>query len=193
MRVGLYGGSFDPVHNAHLLIAQYVLEELSLQKILFIPSGIPPHKKIFSEPEQRLQMVKLAIVDNPRFEASDFEVKTSGPSYSIETIVHFSRELGLKKNEMFWIMGSDNFRDFQNWKNPRKILDSCEVVVFPRDRQDAKKFPSKYRKEVHSLPLAPLIEISSSKIRDLVRERRSIKYWVPEVVEAFILEEKIYS
>ncbi|MFQ5674581.1 MAG: nicotinate (nicotinamide) nucleotide adenylyltransferase [bacterium] len=193
MRIGLYGGSFDPIHNAHLLIAQYVLEELSLEKVLFIPSGIPPHKKAFSRPEQRLQMVKLAIADNPKFEFSDFEIKGSGPSYSVNTIIQLRQQLGSNKSEMFWIMGSDNFRDFQNWKTPEKILELCEVVVFPRDRRDAEKFPSKYRHQIHYLPLAPLIEISSSKVRDLVRDQRSLRYWVPKVVESFILHEKIYT
>lgn len=192
MKIGVYGGSFDPIHHAHLLIAQYILEELSLLKIIFVPAGIPPHKEVYSASEQRLEMVRLAIADSPVFECSDIEIKQSRVNYSVDTIEQFKNLLALDRENLFWILGSDNFLEFKSWKEPDKILDLCNVVVFPRNDIDFESSPPEYRDQAIYLSHAPLLDISSTRIRDLIREERSIKYWVPHTVEAFIYSEKLY-
>jgi len=164
----LYGGTFDPIHTVHLLIAQYIGEELNLQKIIFIPSASPPHKKVYSKPEQRLRMVQLAISDNPVFECSDFEIKTEGASFSVDTIWELKKQLEMDKQNLFWIIGSDNFVDFPNWKDPDKIFGLCNVVVFPRNDDDFERASKEYREQTLYLKNTPLLDISSTRIRSLV-------------------------
>ena len=188
----MYGGTFDPIHTVHLLIAQYICEELNLQKIIFIPSASPQHKKVYSKPEHRLRMVQLAISDNPVFECSDFEIKTEGRSFSVDTIGELKKRLDIDKLNLFWIIGSDNFVDFPSWKDPDKLFDLCNVVVFPRNADDFERAPKVYREQTLYLKNTPLLDISSTRIRSLVEEKRSIEYWVPPAVEAFIYSEKLY-
>ena len=192
MKIGLYGGTFDPIHTAHLLIAQYITEELNLQKIIFIPSAHPAHKEVYSTPEHRLRMVQLAISDNPVFECSDFEIKTEGTSFSVDTIGELKKQLDINKQNFFWIIGSDNFVDFQSWKDPDKIFDLCNVVVFPRNADDFEKATNNHQDQAVYLKDTPLLDVSSTRIRSFVKEKRSIQYWVPPAVEAFIHSEKLY-
>lgn len=192
MKVGLYGGTFDPIHCAHLIIAQYVKEELNLNKVLFIPSAYPPHKQIFSKPGSRLKMVNLAIGDNQAFECSEVEITKTEISYSVDTIELLKKELGLPKENLFWIMGSDNLVDLTNWKNPKKIFELCKVVIFPRSDNSFENAPEEFRKKVIYLENAPIMDISSTTIRGLVQKRRSIKYLVPPAVEELIYSEKLY-
>jgi len=192
LKIGLYGGTFDPIHTAHLLIAQYITEELNLHKTIFIPSAHPPHKKVYSSPRHRLNMVQLAISDSPVSECSDLEIRTEGTSFSVDTIGQLKKQLGVDKQNLFWIIGSDNFVDFPNWKDPDKIFDLSNVVVFPRKAGDFEKAPNNYRDQTIYLKDTPLLDISSTRIRSLVKEKRSIQYWVPPAVEAFIHSEKLY-
>ncbi|TDI83453.1 MAG: nicotinate (nicotinamide) nucleotide adenylyltransferase [Caldithrix sp.] len=193
MKIGLYGGTFDPIHTAHLLIAQYITEELNLQKIIFIPSADPPHKAVYSSSEHRFKMLQLAILKNAAFEISAFEIKKKGVSFSVDTIEQLKKQLNVDKQNLFWIIGSDNFVDFPNWKDPDKIFELCNVVVFPRNTDDFEKAPNEYQERAFYLKNTPLLDISSTRIRTLVKEKRSIKYWVPPAVEAFIHSEKLYA
>ncbi len=192
MKIGLYGGTFDPIHTAHLLIAQYITEALNLQKIIFIPSAHPPHKAVYSSSEHRFKMVQLAIQKNAAFEGSDFEIKKKGVSFSVDTITELKKRLDIDKQNLFWIIGSDNFVDFPNWKDPDKIFDLCNVVVFPRNADDFEKAPNEYQEQTLYLKDTPLLDISSTRIRSLVKGKRSIEYWVPRAVEAFIHSERLY-
>lgn len=192
MKLGLYGGSFDPIHNAHLIIAQFVLDELQLEKVIFIPSAIPPHKKTFASSEYRCKMVQLAIQDNPRFECSDVEIQRGGTSYSVDTITYFRDRYNLGKENLFWIMGSDNLVDLPNWKQPERILQMCTVVVFPRRKNNFHQAPLEIRQQVIYLNDAPIIDISSTTIRNFLSAHRSIKYLVPSEVEKIILEKGLY-
>ena len=144
MKIGLYGGTFDPIHSAHLLIAQFIQEDLNLEKIIFIPSGTPPHKEVFLPPEQRLEMVQLALANNPDFDVSMIESKNPDVSYSVDTISKLNEEFNLPKDDLIWIIGSDNFVDFDKWKEPDKILNMCTVVVFPRNVVDFSRIPSHF-------------------------------------------------
>lgn len=191
-QIGLYGGSFDPIHNAHLIIAQFIKEELDLDKIVFIPSASPPHKKVFSKAQDRLEMVRLSIQDNPNFECSEVEIHKQQICYSIDTIQQLKQELNASKERLFWIIGSDNFVDFDKWKHAEKILEMCNLVVFPRNREDFDQAPGKFRRKARYIKGAPLIEISSTSVRFLIAEGRSIKYFVPRGVEELIRSKRLY-
>lgn len=193
MKIGLYGGAFDPIHNAHMIIAQFIKEELSLEKIIFIPSALPPHKSVFASAERRLLMVQAAIASNPAFEFSEIEIEKGGTSYSVNTIAQLKKVYGLSRSCLFWIMGSDNFVDFSKWKDPDLILELCRVVVFPRSMVDFHCSPVQYRKEVIYLGNAPLIDISSTLVRSLISDGRSISYLVPPAVGELIKSSNLYE
>lgn len=192
MKIGLYGGTFDPVHCGHLIIAQYVKDELSLDKIYFIPASAPPHKTFKAEPSLRYQMLQLAIAGNPGFAISDFEMTSSSVSYSVDTVAHFKNQFNLSRDGLFFIIGSDSFVDFPKWREPDQIVQLCQIVVFPRNRNDWSRAANRFKKQVIYLRSAPLIEISSTHIRTFVQQGRSIKYLVPDAVENFIASTKLY-
>ncbi|NIR48682.1 nicotinate (nicotinamide) nucleotide adenylyltransferase [candidate division KSB1 bacterium] len=193
MKIGLYGGTFDPIHIAHLIIAQYIKEELHLSKVIFIPSGSPPHKEVYSAKALRLKMVQASIQGNPDFDCSEIEIHGSDTNYSVETILRLKKELDISAQSLFWIIGSDNFMDFPKWKEPEKILQMCNVVVFPRESNDFEKAPPefKHHESVHLLD-APILQISSTEIRTLIQQERSIKYLVPPPVERIIRSNNLY-
>lgn len=192
MKIGFYGGAFDPIHNAHLIIAQFIKEALDLDKVVFIPSAYPPHKEIFLEPDLRFQMVEDAIRGNPAFECSDIEIKNNADSYTVDTLKLLHKRMHLKKENAFWIMGSDSFLDLPKWKAPEEIMSLCTVVVFPRRDDDFQKASERLRKQAYYIKDSPLIEISSTLIRSFVKQRRSIRYLVPTAVKAAILENGYY-
>ncbi|MFQ5824279.1 MAG: nicotinate-nucleotide adenylyltransferase [bacterium] len=192
MKIGLFGGTFDPIHCAHLIIAQYIKEELNLNKVVFIPAAYPPHKQVFSEPQLRFKMVNLAIINNAAFECSEIEITKKETSYSVDTIELINKTLNLPKDKLFWIMGSDNFVDLPNWKDPKKIIELCTMVIFPRIQDSFDKTPEEYKNKVIYLKNAPIIDISSTTIRSLVQKGRSIKYLVPSAVEKLIYSENLY-
>ena len=192
MNVGLYGGSFDPIHNAHLIIAQYVMGELPLDKILFIPSGTPPHKDVFASPEDRLAMLKAAIKDNPKFECSEIEAWNSDMSFSVDTIETLKKDYS-DDDLLFWIMGSDNFVDFDKWKNPERIKKMCTLLIFPRRNIALPIDTTQEADDIRVLVDAPVIDISSTMIRQRVLAGKSIRYLVPESVEHYLLRNKIYA
>ncbi len=192
MKIGLYGGTFDPIHCAHLIIAQYVKEELKLDKVIFIPAAYPPHKEVFSDPRHRLKMVNLAISDNPAFESSEIEIRKGDVSYSVDTIESLKKGYDLPGEHLFWIMGADNLVDFTNWRNPDRILELCTIVIFPRSDKSFEKAPEWIKKNVIYLKHAPIIEISSTTIRSFVQNGRSIRYLVPPAVEKFIYSQNLY-
>ncbi len=193
-RVGLYGGTFDPIHHAHLIVAEFIREEWHLDKVIFIPAGIPPHKQVYSPKELRLQMVQVSIDDNPHFECSDIEVTNPAISYSVDTIAAMKEKLGLSPDALFWILGSDNFVSFHKWKAPERILELCQLVVFPRHYEDFERAPEEFRAHprVHLMD-APVLEIASTQIRSFVKQSRSIRYLVPREVEGIIREHKLYA
>lgn len=129
MKICLFGGTFDPPHIGHLLIAQTICEAESFDKILFIPVNIPPHKNVKTSLEDRLNMLNIAVEDNPNFEISDTEIKRGGVSYTIDTIMNIKQEYNIKSNKLSYLIGSDSLLNFHNWKNPEKILDECQIIV----------------------------------------------------------------
>jgi nicotinate-nucleotide adenylyltransferase len=199
-RIGIMGGSFDPVHMAHLVIAQDATERLELSEVVFVPAAIPPHKQHLQQvdAEHRLNMLRLAVEADFRFSVSDIELKRGGISYTIDTMVE------LKKTEpnAEWILvvGSDTLIDLHNWYKVDELLDLCEVATFVRPGENnPKEIAGKIlladcRKEqlLANLVESHLVDISSTEIRMRVAEGLSIRYLVPPEVEMYIYEHGLY-
>ena len=188
-RVGIFGGTFDPIHNGHLITAQSVKEIRELEKIIFIPAYISPHKQHAkaSNAQHRLNMLKLAMDEIPFFECSDFEIKQHTISYTIDTLVHLSEKNPGK--EFVLIMGADGLASFHKWKNSDQIIRYYHRYVYPREGTDPGKLPNM---ENATLVEAPVIGISSSFIRKAIREGKDVRYFLPAPVWKYIQEMNFY-
>ncbi len=194
-RLGLLGGTFDPIHTAHLFMGELAAEELGLAKVIFMPAGVPPHKdeRSVSGSAHRLAMTRLAVEDAERFEVSDMELSRKTPSYTVDTV----RELlaGLGTGAMIYlIIGSDSLLELHSWKDHDELLSLVRLAIYPRPGHpvSASRFPWTDRMVV--LPGEDLtFNLSSSAIRDRVRSGRSIRYLVPPAVERYILENGLYA
>ncbi len=194
-KLGIIGGTFNPVHNAHLIIAQAALEEYGLDRIMFLPNYVPPHKEMdfYISPKARLELVGAAISDNDKFLLSDFEIAKGGKSYTVDTLRAF-KEI-YSGDDLYFIIGGDSLRDFSTWYCPEEIARLCTLLVYPRDEVDIKGHMDALCKiynaqifEIH----APRFDISSSMIRQRIAEGKSIKYLVPQKVHDKIYENKYY-
>ncbi len=199
MKVGIMGGTFDPVHSGHLIIAEEVRETLGLAEVLFMPCGQPWLKleRPITPAVHRVEMVRLAIGTAPQFKLSEVEVKRSGPSYSVDTMVEFREQFG-GEAELFFIVGCDALADLARWKEPQRLVQLCKLVAVPRVNFNSPDLKALER----SVPgvsrrlicvAAPIIDISSSRIRERVRKGLSIRYLVPEKVEEYIRRQKLYA
>ncbi len=190
MKIGVFGGTFDPPHNGHLIIADYVRHRLGLNKVLFVPSWISPHKqdRQATSAADRLAMLLLAVERAVDLEVSDIEVRRGGVSYTIDTLRHLSGET---RAELYLLIGADNFVDFDTWHEPEEIVSLARLVVmsrpgFPLD--DGRSLPSGLiRVEV------PEITITATYIRDRIRARLPIRYLLPARVERYIQERNLYK
>jgi nicotinate-nucleotide adenylyltransferase len=189
MQIGLFFGSFNPIHNGHLIIAQSVLENAGLDEIWFVVSPQNPFKKnknLLHEFD-RLDMVRLAIDDNERFRASDVEFHMPRPSYTIDTLVYLREKHQQKKFRL--IIGGDNLAIFPKWKNSHVILQEFGLIVYPRP--ESKSGDLMEHPNVITID-APLMNISATFIRKCIREEKSIKYLVPRKVEEYIKSKKLF-
>lgn len=193
MKTCLFGGTFDPPHFGHLIVAQTIFEAEHFDKIVFIPAHIPPHKKgqKISSLELRLEMLKIAIKDNPNFEISDIEIKRGGISYSLETIRDYKEQTELSRDELFYLIGSDSLKLFYAWENPKAILKECQLIVAIRPGFRPSDIPNWILAKVQFANI-PRIEISSSQIRARWIEDKTIRYMVTQPVWKFINENNIY-
>jgi nicotinate-nucleotide adenylyltransferase len=190
MKVGLFFGSFNPIHAGHMVLANYMLEFTDLDRVWFVISPHNPLKNKTSllHERHRLQMVQIAVEDNSRLKASDVEFKLTQPSYTINTLVHLKEKY--PKNEFALIMGEDNLSSFHKWKNYEEILKYHELYVYPR--------PESSRTDLHShkhvkLVNAPHMELSSTMIRNAIREKKDVRYFVPAKVWDYIKEMHFYE
>jgi len=190
---GLIGGTFDPIHIAHLIIAEAALEALSLREIVFVPAARPPHKGgvCVTPVEHRLEMVRLAIEGNPRLVLSDIEARRATPSYTIDTIREVRAGLDVGE-EIYFIIGADSLVEFFTWKEPEKLLDSCRFVVVPRPGVSMGDADPRIREKAVVLD-APELSIASRDIRERVRGGRTIRYLVPAEVESYIERKNLYT
>ncbi len=201
MKIGIFGGTFDPIHIGHLIIAERACEELELNRLLIIPACIPPHKqeKNIVDSEHRYEMVKLATAGNTKFEVSDTELKRHGVSYSVETL-RIIQAMVRVLSEYYFIIGSDMLPILHTWKEIDKLVDMCTFVVAVRPgfkKENWKKLlPSlspEIREKVVQHPLEnPLVDISSTEIRKRAADGKSIRYLVPEPVEEYIHKHGLY-
>ena len=191
MKICLFGGTFDPPHIGHLLIAQTICEAESFDKILFIPVNIPPHKTVNTPLEDRLNMLDIAIDDNPNFEISDIEIKRGGVSYTIDTIKTIKNKYNISSNKISYLIGSDSLLNFHNWKDPEKILEECQIIVAIRPGFRPSDIPAWI---LHKIQFAniPRFEISSTNIRSRWVEGKTIRYLVTLPVWEYINKNKIY-
>jgi nicotinate-nucleotide adenylyltransferase len=194
-RIGVLGGAFNPIHVAHLIIAEDVRQQMHLDKILFIPYSKPPHKDYeeLIEADDRMNMIKLATDDNPYFEASDIEIKRGENSvtYTVDTLMELIETYKAEQVKFYLIIGMDNLIELHTWKNPGKLFLLSEVVVINRPGYLIQNVKNDYNRQVTFVP-APNIEISSTDIRFKVKEKKSVKYLVPKAVEEYIIKNKLY-
>ncbi len=195
-RTAVFGGSFNPIHYGHLLLADEVLDALGLDRVLFVPAAQPPHKPNaqLAPAQDRHAMVQLAIAGHPKFAVSDLELRRSGPSYTVDTL----DALRIPREELFLIVGSETFLDLLTWRTPRRVAGLAQIVVVPRTGSAFDPESAAVRKVVHEIRDEPLIvraislPISASDLRRRVREGRSIAYRLPEAVAAYIQANRLY-
>ena len=192
MKICIFGGTFDPPHIGHLLIAQTVCEVEDFDKILFVPAYSPPHKNQITDIEHRINMVKIAIRDNPKFEYSDVDVIRKGTSYTFDTIVDIKKRVNVSKDEIYYLIGSDSLIDFKNWKKPRKILREAKVIVAIRPGFSPSDIPHWILQEVHFANI-PRFELSSSTIRSRWIKDLTIRYMVTLPIWDYVNKNKLYS
>ena len=198
-KIGLLGGTFDPIHIGHLLIAEDAREALGLDTVVFIPAGRPWLKanQSVTDPQHRLAMVGLAIGPNPHFQVSDIEVRRQGPTYTVDTLEQLQQDYSLN-TEKFLILGMDSLNELARWRSPERLFDLCVVVGVSRPGQeeiDIDKLESIAEGASGKIVLisGPSVGISGTNIRDRVVHGKSIKYRVPVDVESYILEHGLYT
>ena len=199
-RIGIFGGSFDPIHLGHLLMAEQFRSELSLDTVKFIPAKISPFKLNYTPTadKHRLEMLKLAIGAHPNFEIDPIEIQRGGVSYTIDTV----EQLQSNQPDATWflLIGTDSLKDFKKWKSPEKLLQSVQLVVARRGgcpEPDWKELDGLASEEtlraIQQIRLdIPVMEISSTVVRQRIETKRSIRYLVPAPVEVYIQEHQLY-
>ena len=197
-RYGMMGGTFNPIHLAHLYIAYEAKENLNLDKVIFMVAGNPPHKKESSviDSNYRYDMVKIAIKDYSDFEISDYEIQKQGYSYTYETLKYLKGDEG--DVEVFFIAGADSLMDIEKWKNPELVLSNCTFVAFNRGEYNKetlegqkKKLQDKYNSNIILLDISNL-DISSSMIRERIINGKRVDFFMPQKVMKYIEQNNLY-
>jgi nicotinate-nucleotide adenylyltransferase len=200
-RIGVLGGTFNPVHLGHLILAQTALETYDLARVLFVPCAQPPHKPLVGgiSPEHRLAMLELAIQDHPAFEFRDLEIRRGGRSYTVDSLRELRAEL--PNAELYFIVGGDSLLELHLWKDVLTILDLCTVISFGRGERDpgatitADRLslpPPWPERLLATYTTGRRVDIASSDIRHRVAEGLSIRYLVPDAVAMYIAEHGLY-
>ena len=193
MKVGLFGGTFDPPHNGHLEIARAAIRAFSLNKLIFIPANISPTKtsEIHTSPVHRLMMLKLALQNEPACEISTIEIERGGISFSIDTIRAIKSQMRLEREDLFFVVGADSLIEFHKWRQPEDILQEVQVVVARRPGCDLSLVKPEYLAKVLFFN-APLIPFSSSDIRQIAMNGGQIDQFVPPAVAEYIRQNELY-
>ncbi len=194
-RLGIMGGTFDPIHYGHLVTAEAARDCFALDEVVFVPSGRPPHKSRSQpcSPEHRAMMTLLAIITNPHFSLSRIEVDREGYSYAIDTIRSFAEQYG-PDTEIFFITGADAILEIAGWYQADELFQLASFIAATRpgfDLQGLNRLPEAWRQRIHSFDV-PALAISSTDIRRRVAQGVSIRYLLPETVENYIIKEGLY-
>jgi nicotinate-nucleotide adenylyltransferase len=197
-KLGIMGGTFDPIHNGHLIVAQEVAYKLGLAQVLFVPAADPPHKQhqVVAPVEQRVEMVRLALQDNPLFEVSLVDVERVGPSYTVDTLEILHQQYAGQTIEFYFIIGADAAADLLKWHRPQRLLELTKLAavgrpgyILPLDRLQAAMPELENRLE---LVTAPLVEIAAHEIRERIYKGAPVKYLLPSSVEEYIQQHQLY-
>lgn len=195
-RVAIFGGTFDPPHLGHFILAEQIKNRFDLSKIIFMPAGKPPHKidKDISPDQDRLRMLKLAVDENKKFSLSDWEIKKDGYSYTAKTLSKFVPQL--EAEEVFFIIGADSLAEIFKWKEPEYLLSNGKFIVFNRSGYDLKEILKEKRYQPFLNNIWTYqglnIEISSSMIREEIRNENSIRYLTLDNIEEYIEKNNLY-
>ncbi|HWT26804.1 MAG TPA: nicotinate-nucleotide adenylyltransferase [Mobilitalea sp.] len=198
-KVGIMGGTFNPIHFGHLFLAEDAYEQIGLDEILFMPSKNPPHKQKAElvADEHRVNMVKLAIKDNPHFTFSDMELMREGITYTADTMTILKKEN--PENEYYFIEGADSLFMMQDWMNPQTIFNLCTIVSSNRDNVEEEKLTRQleflkknFNARIMLLDM-PTIQIASANIRNRIASGKSVRYYVPDEVLEYIKENRLYD
>ena len=188
----MFGGTFDPPHIGHLLVAQTIFEAENFDKIVFIPTFKTPGKNNITHIKDRLAMLRMAVTSNPNFEISDLEIQRGGTSYTIDTIREYKSDQDCDSRELYYLIGSDSLQIFHTWKDPREILDECQVIVAIRPGFRPSDISNWILRKVRFANI-PRFEISSSTIRSRWQENKTIRYMVTQPVWEYINDHGIYK
>ena len=189
-RVGIFGGTFDPIHIGHLIIGQEIMLQCALDRVVFMPAGEPPLKRTMASAEDRAMMVSLAVRDYPGFELSRFELSRPGKSYTIDTLRHLRRNMS-ENPKIFLIIGADNAVEMGDWFDPEGVLDLAPVLVAERPGFERARVDPAFQSRMQFVE-TPLLDISSTSIRERVRTRKPISFLVPDAVADYIRTQGLY-
>lgn len=196
-KIGLFGGTFDPVHNGHIAVAQEAKKRLCLDKIILIPAGDPPHKtqKKVTQKQHRLRMTELAFEPFDGYEISDYEIRKNTPSYSVDMIRHFHETFA--GSELFFIIGADSFADLPSWWHYRELLSLCSIIVVSRPDTEKSDLLADFSGDEEAPRVFFLdnlhMDISSTQIRAMVYHGQDVTAFVPETVCRYIQENRLYK
>ena len=198
-RLGIMGGTFNPIHMGHLVTAEAVWDAFGLDEVLFIPAANPPHKEgqDIIAPAHRLKMTELAISSNPHFRLSDIELRRTGPSYALDTVDVLRDQFG-ESTELYFITGADAMNELFTWYHVGELLGKCHFIAATRQGIELDKaalqehFGELGERHIHQI-VTPALEISSTDIRERLRQGRSVRYLVSAEVETYIVKEGLYQ
>jgi len=187
MKIGIFGGTFNPIHIGHLILAEEIREKLGLNRIIFVPTNLAPHKNNtdIAPAADRYKMIKLAIRKNRYFSVSDIEIKRPGPSYTIDTLKEFNKIY--PDNELYFITGSDLLKYLDDWKDLEQIIKMVKFIVATRPGYPLDKIP-----DYISTVAIRAVDISGYEVRSCIREKKSFRYLVPEAVFNYINKKGLY-
>ena len=197
-KVGIMGGTFNPVHFVHLLLAEAAYEQFHLDEIMFLPSKRPAYKPLSEliEEEHRFHMIELAIADNPYFSVSDMEFHRVGNTYTADTLLELSKKY--PDTEFYFILGGDSLFELEKWSRPEIVMEKAYIVAAQRDDKDndlmvqkMTELNEKYKAKIELLQV-PMLEVSSRMLRERVKKGQSIRYFLPEAVRSYIIEHGFY-
>jgi nicotinate-nucleotide adenylyltransferase len=197
-RMGIMGGTFDPIHYGHLVIANEVLDKYKMERVIFVPAGNPPHKEVTSASAfDRFLMTNIATLSNNKFVVSDIEIKSSEKSYTIDTVRKLMQEY--ENTEFYFITGMDAILELPTWRDTENLLKLCKFIGVSRSGYGTSQIEMKINaiKNIHEgqieLLKVPMLEISSTDIRQRIKLKKSAKYLLPEMVEKYIYKNNLYT